>query len=43
MKEELIQHLKDIIADSKESLLPLDEAIERYADSLLEWFNKTTE
>lgn len=40
MKRELMNHLKDIIADSKESIVPLEIALEKYAEALLDWFNK---
>lgn len=38
MKEELEQHLLDIINDSKDSPLPLEVAVVEYAKSLLSWF-----
>jgi hypothetical protein len=38
MKEELTQHLKDIIEDFKNSPLPDAIALEAYAESLLKWF-----
>ena len=40
MREELKQHLLDIIGDSKDSAIPLEIAVDKYTDSLLEWFNK---
>ncbi len=42
-KEELILHLRDIIEDSKNSLLPIEVSLERYADSLLRWFEPELE
>lgn len=38
MKEELIEHLRDIIEDSKNSIVPLDVALEKYAETLLDWW-----
>ncbi len=37
-RETLIQHLRDIIEDSKDSHLPLDVALEGYADAIMKWY-----
>ena len=40
--EELKMHIKDIIEDSRNPILPTEVALEKYAESLFGFFKETT-